>query len=319
MNYAIGIDLGGTSVKYGLVDTNGSIAFEQTIPTRAEEGATALIGRLTSVVVDCLLVARKKKFKVVGVGVGTPGIVDRSFRIVLGGADNIPGWSDIALAASLEAVCGLPVSINNDANMMGLGEQQFGAARSFSDVVFLTVGTGIGGAVISNNELFGGYNNRGGELGHIPLYANGVDCSCGGKGCLEAYASTSALVDKYRNRVIEKGINQTDNVDGRFIINLYKKGDSLATQVLEEHWRDLGHGIAGLVNIFSPQRVVVGGGIVEAGDFYIQRLDSYFRRFVMPDCSNHTVLCAAELGNKAGMLGAAQWAFSRIAQASQNY
>lgn len=312
MNYAIGVDLGGTSIKYGLADTKGRIAFEQTISTRAEEGATALIGRLTSVVVDCLLFARKHKMNVVGVGVGTPGIVDRSFRVVLGGADNITGWSDIDLAAILEAVCGLPVSINNDANMMGLGEQQFGAARSYSDVLFLTVGTGIGGAVIINNELFGGYDNRGGELGHIPLYANGEECSCGGKGCLEAYASTSALVVKYERHFHAKGIQLPDEIDGRMIIALYKKGDTLATRLMEEHWRDLGHGIAGLVNIFSPQRVVIGGGIAESGDFYIQKLNTYFRRYVMPDCSANTSLCAAELGNKAGMLGAAQWAFARF-------
>ena len=312
MKYAVGIDLGGTSIKYGLADTRGRIIFEQSIPTHAEEGATSLIARLTSVVVDILLFARRQSLKVVGVGIGTPGIVDRSFRIVLGGADNIPGWSNIDLASNLEAVCGLPVSINNDANMMGLGEQKFGAARGFSDVLFLTVGTGIGGAVIINNELFSGYDNRGGELGHIPLYADGEPCSCGGQGCLEAYASTSALVAKYSRHVQAGGIVLSEGVDGRMIINLYKKGDTLATQLMEEHWRDLGHGIAGLVNIFSPQRVVIGGGISESGDFYIEKLNDYYQRYVMSDCSVNTVLCGAELGNKAGMLGAAQWTFSRF-------
>lgn len=312
MKYAVGVDLGGTYIKYCLSDQEGNILFEKSVATHAAEGATALIGRLTSVIMDALMAARDKKPEVVGVGIGTPGIVDPTFRKVLGGADNIPGWENLDLADCLESVCGLPVTLHNDATMMGLGEQQFGAARSFSDVLFLTVGTGIGGAVIINNNLYNGFANRGGELGHIPLYADGEPCSCGGKGCLEVYASTSALINNYIHRSRINGRELPPDFDGRSVITRYIQGETLAAEVLEEHWRDLGHGIAGLVNIFSPQRVVIGGGIAEAGDFYLQKADYWFRRFVMPDCGAHTQLCIAALGNKAGMLGAAQWAFNRF-------
>jgi glucokinase len=228
----------------------------------------------------------------------------------LGGADNIAGWSQVHLSDSIEAACNLPVFVNNDANLMGLGEQTFGAASDCTDVLFITVGTGIGGAIIINNQLFGGYDNRGTELGHIPLFADGIPCSCGSVGCLEAYASTNALIQQFRERCNSMGILFQDEITGKLIIQLYLQNVPVAIESIHEHCRYLGHGIAGLVNIFSPQRVVIGGGISESGNFYIEKVNEYYQQYVMPDCGVNTHICAAALGNRAGMLGAAQWALT---------
>lgn len=312
MKYAIGVDLGGTSIKYGLVDQDGKLVYENIMPTGADEGAEAVIKRLILAVDEMQQHAKRNNILPVGTGVGTPGIVDRTNRIVLGGSDNIVGWSQVHLSERIEEACQLPVFINNDANLMGLGEQTFGIARDCSDVLFITVGTGIGGAIIINGKLFGGYDNRGTEMGHIPLFADGILCSCGSIGCLEAYASTNALIQQFKDLSIQSGICFHEKITGKLITNLYCQKHFIAVQALNNHCRYLAHGIAGLVNIFSPQKVVIGGGISASGTFYIQNVKKYFDLYVMPDCAVNTQICSATLGNHAGVLGAAQWAFINV-------
>lgn len=306
--YAIGIDLGGTFIKFGLVRSDGKLMYESILPTEADKTAGVVIANLNLAIQKMTIYAQYHGVTPFGIGIGTPGIIDKTYRIVLE-ANNIVGWKNLKLADSIEKVCTLPVWINNDASMMGLGEQAFGAARNYSDVLFLSVGTGIGGAVIINNKLFGGYNNRGAELGHIPLYSDGVTCSCGSVGCLEAYASTTALIQQFENRCMTAGIGFSEKISGKLIVKLYQDHHPIAVEAINEHCRFLGRGIAGLVNIFSPQRVVLGGGISESGSFYIEKIKSEMNRYVVSSCAVNTVVCAAQLGNKAGILGAAQWAF----------
>lgn len=312
MKHAIGIDLGGTNIKFGLLDEEGKLIYVKKLPTEADKGAEVVIQHLISAVKNVKQFAEKNNIFPVGVGIGTPGIVDRSNRIVLGGADNIAGWSQVPLSEKIEESCQLPVFINNDANLMGLGEQAFGIARDCSDVLFITVGTGIGGAIILNGKLFGGYDNRGTEMGHIPLFADGIPCSCGSIGCWEAYASTNALIQQYKTLCDQSGISFEENISGKLITQLYRQNQPEAIQAFDQHCRYLAHGIAGLVNIFSPQRVVIGGGISDSGTFYIENIKKYFKMYVMTDCAVNTKICAATLGNHAGITGAAQWAFLNV-------
>ncbi|MEG2332441.1 MAG: ROK family protein, partial [Bacteroides sp.] len=271
--YVIGIDLGGTSVKYTLIDEEGNFLFEGKLPSYAEVSAEAVIGQLTKAIEEVTAFAATNRWGVSGIGLGTPGIVDATGRIVLGGAENIKGWENLPLANRLELATGLPTRLANDANLMGLGETMYGAGRGATDVLFLTVGTGIGGAVIIDGKLFTGFGGRGTELGHVPLIANGEACACGSVGCLEHYASTTALVRRFTQRSTETGRTYAgEEINGELIVRLYKAGDALATECLDEHCDYLGHGIAGFINIFSPQRVVIGGGLSEAGSFYIDKL-----------------------------------------------
>ena len=309
--YAIGIDLGGTSVKYALIDNEGVFHFQGKLPSKADISAEAVIGQLVTACKETMASAQLLGVTIEGIGIGTPGIVDETNRIVLGGAENIKGWENLNLADRIEAETHLPVQMGNDANLMGLGETMYGAGQGARNVVFLTVGTGIGGAVVIDGKLFNGFANRGTELGHVPLIANGEPCACGSIGCLEHYASTSALVRRFNNRAAEAGRSFSgEEINGELIVRLYKEGDKLATECLDEHCDFLGHGIAGFINIFSPQRIVIGGGLSEAGDFYIQKVSERAHRYVMADCAVNTRIMAASLGNKAGSIGAASLVFS---------
>ncbi len=309
--YAIGIDLGGTNVKYALIDNEGVFHFDGILPSMAEVSAEAVIGQLAEAVSQVKKVAALNGIDLKGVGIGTPGIVDETGRIVVGGAENIRGWENIALAGRLEEISGLPVRMGNDANLMGLGETVFGAGRGASDVVFITVGTGIGGAVVIGGKLFAGYAGRGTELGHVPLIADGEKCACGSVGCLEHYASASALVRRFCDRMKrESPAFDPGNVDGKYIVGLYRQGDAVAVESLDEHCDFLGHGIAGFINIFSPQKVVIGGGLSQAGEFYISKVREAAMKYSMRDCAVNTEIVAAELGNRAGCLGAASLVLS---------
>ena len=305
MEYAIGIDLGGTSIKYALVDKAGNSFFEGKLPSFASVSAAKVMEQLTKAATLLKDEAAKQNWNVLGIGLGTPGIVDETNRIVLGGAENIIGWENIDVASLMEKQMSLPVVVGNDANLMGLGETKYGAGRGCTHVVFLTVGTGIGGAVIIDGKLFNGYANRGTELGHVPLIANGEHCACGAVGCLEYYASTSALTRRLSILAKEQNLSFDTEINGELIVRLYHEDFPLAVECMNEHFYYLGRGIAGFVNIFSPQRIVIGGGVAESGSFYLEKIRAVFKKHVIADCALNTKIVAAELGNKAGLIGAA--------------
>jgi glucokinase len=240
---------------------------------------------------------------------GSPGIVDGG--IVHGGADNLNRWENIDLSGIYSSEFGLPVLVDNDANVMGLGEAVYGAAKGCTDVIFLTVGTGIGGAIVMNGQLYGGYKNRGTEMGHVTIDHKGIACNCGGRGCLEAYASTSALISQYAKR---SGKNE-ENINGHYIVEKFLDGEAAAVECMQEHTDYLGHAIAGFMNTFAPQKVmkvIIGGGISEAGQFYIDMIKKSAFSYVMPDCSKFTDIVGATLGNSAGCLGAASLIFKNV-------
>lgn len=307
-SYAIGIDLGGTSVKYALVASDGGVLFSGKLPTLADEGAEAVLGQILAGAKSCLEFAAENGLQPVGIGVGSPGVVSADERMVLGGAENIPGWERIPISDRLELATGRPVRVNNDANLMALGETLYGAAKGATDVVFLTVGTGIGGGVLIDGRLYGGYRNRGTEFGHMTVKCDGEPCACGSVGCLEHYASTAALVRRFQARCAEEKRACT-RCDGEMIVALYHAGDALAREVMEEHWDYLSTGIISIIHIFSPQTVVIGGGISEAGEFYLDELRKRVFARAMAVCSEETRIVGATLGNRAGCLGAAGLAF----------
>lgn len=305
MEYAIGIDLGGTSIKYALVSEEGDSFFEGRLPSFASVSSAKVMEQLAKAAMMVKTMADGKGWSVKGIGVGTPGIVDVTNRIVLGGAENIAGWENVDIASFLEEQTGLPVVVSNDANLMGLGEAKYGAGHGCTHVVFLTVGTGIGGAVIIDGKLFNGFANRGTELGHVPLIANGERCACGAVGCLEHYASTAALVRRFTQLAAAQGMKFGEEINGELIVRLYRDAHPLAVQCMNEHFFYLGRGIAGFINTFSPQRVVIGGGVSECGAFYLEEIKKVVKENVIADCAVNTEVVIAGLGNRAGYVGAA--------------
>ena len=286
-----------------MVSESGEILFDGKLPVGCDATREYTLDIIEESIQQVVNKAAEKGVELNGIGIGSPGVVDNG--VVLGGADNLDRWENIDLGTIYSNKFGLPVFADNDANLMGLGETTFGAAKNCSDVIFITVGTGIGGAIVINGQLYGGYKNRGGELGHLTINHNGIECSCGGRGCLEAYASTSALIQQYSD-MTGKDIKE---ISGHYIIERFKENEPEAVACLKDHTDYLGHGIAGFINTFAPQKVVIGGGISEAGQFYIDMIKESAFGYAMPDCSTNTDIVSASLGNSAGCLGAASLVF----------
>lgn len=295
--YAAGIDVGGTSIKYAFADATGRVIYSSRLPVDGRTSAKQVIALIEEAIGDCKARAEAGQGYLVGAGVGFPGIV--SDGVVLGGADNFVGFHHIPLADLLAEQTGISnIILDNDANMMGWGEVMYGSADHLSDAIFLTVGTGIGGAMVINGRLYGGYQNRGAELGHMIIRHGGLTCSCGAAGCLEAYASVTALINAYRQ------LNTSEPaIDGEMIIKRYLAGEQAAITAMNWHFEHLSAGIASLIHMFSPQRILIGGGIAEAGDFYIRSVEKRVRSMVMKEASAHTSIQAARLGNRAGYMG----------------
>lgn len=301
--YAIGIDLGGTFIKFALVSDAGEILYSSKLSIGSSAKREDILDTMHKAIQLTLESASKNGVSASGIGIGSPGVCCDG--IVVGGADNLDRWADLNLSKIYSEAYNLPVLIDNDANVMGLGEAVFGAAQDCTDVIFLTVGTGIGGAIVADGKLYGGYKNRGTEMGHVTIDHKGIDCNCGGRGCLEAYASTNALIAQYAQR---SGKNEKD-INGHYIVDRFLEGEVAAVECMQEHTDYLGHGIAGFINTFAPQKVVIGGGISEAGQFYIDMIKKSALGYAMPDCAANTDVVGATLGNQAGCLGAASLIF----------
>jgi glucokinase len=302
-SYAIGIDIGGTSLKCGIVNEVGEILFSFIVSLKDTKTEAEIIALMVNAIKDC---TDKLNEPIVGIGIGFPGLIEDD--VIIGGGVNLPGFEQLPLGKILKEITGYNVVIDNDANLMGLAELMYGAAKDSSDAIFLTIGTGIGGAVMINKELYSGYKNRGGELGHTVIQQNGIVCNCGGKGCLETYASVTALINYYKTQNTASG----ENVDGKNIIEKYLSGEDHAIKTMQHHFDYLAAGIVNFVNIFSPQKVIIGGGISEAGQFYIDELTKRVKASAIPVAFAHTTIAAAALGNKAGLLGACANAFKKF-------
>ncbi len=306
--YAIGVDLGGTTIKYAIVDSNGKIIASYQADTESEKGRGQVLDNIIKCINRSMAFCAEEKISVEGVGIGTPGIIDNG--LVLGGAENLPDWESLPLSGMLTRQTGLSVFVDNDANLMGLAEVRYGSAKGTLDAIFLTIGTGVGGAMVLNGKLYGGHRNRGAELGHIIVEPNGEKCSCGTTGCLEAHASVTALIRDYKDAIGNRG----QKIDGKYIVERYHKKDKIAIHAFNRHFDYLAFGIAGFINIFSPQKVVIGGGISEAGTFYIENVRKRAMAITMKETSVFTNIEKAQLGNKAGFMGAAALVFDNVSE-----
>lgn len=310
MRNVIGVDLGGSAIKYALITEHGNILYESQLSSKADVSSDAIIEQIKKAIADVFDYAQTQGLEVSGVGVGSPGIIDSIKGTVIGKAENLKGWENIPLVSILRSEFDCPVYIDNDANVMALAELAYGAACGCTDAVFLTIGTGIGGAMIINRELYGGFRNRGAELGHTPLIAHGEACNCGSVGCFEQYASVTALLRDYKQLLQENDKTIPESIDGKYIITKYHENESEAITALNRHCDYVGYAISGFINIFSPQRVIIGGGISEAGEFYIDKIREYNQKYVINDCGINTEIVKAKLGNLSGCIGAASLVFT---------
>lgn len=312
MHYRIGIDLGGTNVKAGVVSEENEILLEKRIPTHAERPAKEVIRDMAELALSLLRESGIEKNRVSGVGVGSPGTVDAKTGVVV--YSNNFGWENVSLGEIMSKELELPVRISNDANCAALGEVKAGAARDCASCVLITLGTGVGSGIVIDGRIFEGAHAGGAELGHTMLVEDGEVCTCGRRGCLEAYASATALIRDTR-RAAEKNPDSLlwdrcggdlKNVDGRTAFDAAKEGDACAQAVVERYIRYLGDGIVNAVNLFRPDMVLLGGGICKQGEVLTKPLSGHVRRYCFGgEKSFIPKIGIAQLENAAGILGAA--------------
>jgi glucokinase len=309
--YIIGIDIGGMSVKGGIVDEDGGIVCKASVETRA--GADALISDVAELIDRLLLDAALKISDIKGLGLGIPGTID-SKRGVIAYSNNIK-LMDVPIVAELrKRFGGLPIFINNDANAAALGEVRFGSAKENSNVVFITLGTGVGTGIIIDGKLFESVGSAGPEGGHMVICMNGEPCSCGRRGCFEAYASATALIRQTKAAIREnpdslmvKIAEEKGKICGKTAFTAAKKGDKAAISVVEKYIEYVGAGIVNLANIFRPEVVLIGGGISNEGDALILPLQKIMDEscFGIKNGNPRVLVKKASLTNDAGIFGAA--------------
>ncbi|MGD1914049.1 MAG: ROK family protein [Rivularia sp. (in: cyanobacteria)] len=289
----IGIDLGGTAIKLGRFTSDGYCLKSLTVHTPQPATPSAVV----AAIVDAISIVDPDG-NAVAIGVGTPGPADAVGRIAKI-AINLPQWRNVPLADILEARVGKPVIIDNDANCAGLGEAIWGAGRYYKNFILLTLGTGVGGAIFLDGKLFTGSFGAAGELGLISLIPNGPQCKSGNQGSLEQHTSAIAI----RRRT---GKESADNGA------LAKAGDAKALNFWQEYGRDLGIGVTSLIYVLTPEAVVIGGGVSGSFEFFLPSMKAEIERRVMPTSRVNLQIIRAQLGNGAGMLGAASLAFEKI-------
>ena len=309
MKYYAGIDLGGTNTKIGLVDEDGNIIFTTIVKTDSMEGFEKTIQRLSKILLQQVKSFDLNFDDVQSVGVGVPGPVLNS-RVVKFWA-NFPWKNGVDLALEFEKNLGKPVKVDNDVNVITLGEMWKGAAQGYKNVLGLAVGTGIGGGIIVDGKLVSGENGAGGEVGHIKVERDGKLCGCGQKGCWEAYASATGLIREAQSRL---AVNKTNglyeqvigrDLEAKDIFDVAKEGDAFALDLVDYEADYIALGIGNLLNVLDPEIVVVGGGVSLAGDILFDKVKERLKKYAFPSTTENLKIVAASLGNDAGILGAA--------------
>lgn len=317
MNQFIGVDLGGTNLRAAMVDVaTGVFAHLRSVPALAREGHDAVMGRMADLVEDVIRDSGLSKAQIGGVGIGAPGVLDLEHGLTLF-LPNLPGtWPNVPLRDTIAARVQLPTALLNDARAMTLGEWKFGAGRGVETIACFGIGTGIGGGLVINGQLHLGIGGTGGELGHQTIDFNGPLCGCGNRGCLEAFASGSAIaamgikaiVQGLTTRIGERVDYDLNRITPRVIYEAARAGDVIAQEIYEQAGHYIGVAVANTIVSVGPRKVVIGGGVSQAGDLLLDpiRRTVTERVHVMPVEQVQVVL--AELGPNAGLIGAAVWA-----------
>lgn len=291
--YVVGIDLGGTAIKLGRFGADGTCHESLSVPTPQPSTPEAVFGVMVEAIAKL-----DPDNRCLAIGVGTPGPVDAAGRVAKV-AINLAGWHDVPLADWLSEKTGKPVILANDANCAGLGEAWLGAGRHFRNLIMLTLGTGVGGAIILDGKLFTGPTGAAGELGLITLNLYGPECHSGNQGSLEQHVSVQAIQRNTRTTPAELGHAAT-------------AGNRQALEFWESYGHQLGAGLASLIYVLGPEAIIIGGGISASSEFFLSSTRSEIERRVLPVCRPNLQLLVAELGNQAGIFGAGKLAWQLV-------
>jgi glucokinase len=313
MSLFIGLDLGGTNLKYALGTDTGEIVVRRSKLSYANQSQEKLFENMFSAVTELLQEAKTRGEKVNAIGVGSPGCVDFKTGKLIGRAPNFEHWENAPIKKNFEDKFGLPTWADNDANLMTLAESRLGAGQKYNNLLCVTLGTGIGGGIIINNQLYRGVHYSAAEIGHTIIDYDGKPCNCGNRGCLEAYAAAPAMVQRYKKKLKRTGVLfEIEGLNTELIFHKAALNEDLAKQTINEACDYLGTGLASAANIIDPEIIIIGGGVAEAGAEFIQRIEQVVKQNTLKSLSKKLKVVKAELNLDSGIIGA-------ILLASENY
>lgn len=293
----IALDIGGTAIKYGILDAEGNVEFNSQVETNAALGRDSLLSKIKSVIHE--LVGRGSKDDYAGIAISTAGQVNYETGVITYASENIPGWTGTRVKELLEQEFGMPCFVENDVNCAALGEMWKGAARGEKNFLCLTLGTGVGGAIVMDGRVVHGASNSAGEFGHMTIEKDGRKCNCGYKGCYERYASMTALVASAREALHD------DSVNGKDVFDAARAGDETCLGLIDNWTHDVAVGLRNLVHIFNPSMIIIGGQVSLQKDFLTSRIEKHLQEMLMSSYQDVLTIKTAQCGNMAGMLGAA--------------
>ncbi|MBL1230634.1 ROK family glucokinase [Enterococcus sp. BWB1-3] len=315
----IGIDLGGTTIKFAILTLDGEIQQKWSIETNILDEGSHIVPDIIESINHRISLYGMSKSDFVGIGMGTPGSVDLEKGTVIG-AYNL-NWTTLQpVKEQIEAGTGIVYALDNDANVAALGERWKGAGENDPNVVFITLGTGVGGGIIAEGVLLHGTAGCAGEIGHATVDPNGFDCTCGKKGCLETVASATGVVRLARklseeyagDAELKQAVDDGQAITSKDVFEYAENGDAFALMVVDRVCFYLGLALGNIGNILNPSSIVIGGGVSAAGEFLRGQVESYFKEFTFPQVRESTKIKLAELGNEAGVIGAASLALKFI-------
>lgn len=307
--YVVGVDLGGTKIYTALVDLEGSIIKEKTVETLAHEGEQAVVGRIVDTINYVIDGTDKNLIK--SIGIGSPGPLDVKNGIIIENS-NLP-FKNFEIVKTIKETFDLPTHLDNDANVATLGEFMFGAGKGTENMVFITASTGIGGGAVLNGKLFRGSTGNALEVGHMTVATEGPRCGCGNLGCAEALGSGTAIGKRAKEAVLSNAVTSLKNYENVTAKEVFKEaanGDRVAKNILNTSLTYLGIAVANTITNFDPEKVVVGGGVVNGGDIVIETIRNVVEERCMAAFVENCTIEKAILGGKAGVLGAAALAIT---------
>ena len=313
--FILGIDLGGTKIVSAVVDGRGAVVARDRTATPAAEGPEAVIAAVVESSRCALTQAKISASNVLAIGVGAPGLVNAGLGVVHT-SPNLPGWRDVPLREPIEKALNIKAFLINDANAAAVGELYFGAGRGCRHFVYITVSTGIGGGIIIDGKLYNGASGLAGELGHMVIADDGPLCRCGNRGCWEMLASGTALAREARRRIgagastsiLDHTAGAVDKIDAQAVHAAALAGDALASELIHRNAYYLGVGLANIVNVFNPERIVIGGGLSNLGDMLLKPAIEEAERRAFKQPFQAVRFVTAELGADSGVIGAAAYA-----------
>lgn len=313
LNYAIGVDLGGTKVKLGIVSSDGRIVKKLSIPTFANEGVDKSINQIKKGIASLL---KRNKKVISGIGIGAPGVVSLK-KGTVENPPNLPGWGKVHLGKIINSEFSLPTFVENDANAAAIGELIYGAGKNLTSFIMVTLGTGVGGGVIYNKKLFRGDFGSAGEIGHMTLDINGQKCKCGSYGCLETYLGNNYIIQDVKkkleentdSKIFELLENNLENLSPRIIHEASLLNDEFSIRIINELGEKLGFGLASIVNLIDISNIVIGGGVAGFGRPLYKATKNSIKARVLTALKPRIKVTQACLKNNAGIKGASSLVF----------